>query len=797
MPSHGSDPGSSVPFGNRTNGPPIIHVPWAHAPLVATAAPHLLVHHLTGTARLATSFLPPGAESTYGRLLGFFHDLGKSRSEWQAFIWSAREHATEAHIEDGNGATSRRKKGPPHSPEGAVRLLLQAGGGELRKGLRDYSAMAIAWACFGHHGGLKDHEAFRSTLSELADTWIRDGASEAFLRPVVENAPLPQLPLWIRNTASRDDGMRRYELWVRMLFSALVDADFLDTEAYFARAGGEEAAERVSARAMASPSLEEILAAFESHISGLDARADLETSEPARKINALRRSVRMACTEAAELPPGVFSLTVPTGGAKTLGSLAFALRHALRYGQQRVIVAVPFTSVTEQTASVFRAYLPPESVLEHHSNLDPTKETSRSRVSSENWDAPVIVTTQVQLFESLLANRGSRCRKLHNLCRSVLVLDEVQSLPAPYLLPILDLLDDLARNYGTTVLLTTATQPELHARELGGQRFRGLTEPPREIIPGSLAEELWKNLKRVRVHWPDAWRGDLNQYPDPWGHLAEQMAPQSQVLAIAHLKKDALDLCRALESKGIQPFHLSTSMCPAHRRAVLGNIKTLLERGEPCQLVSTQLIEAGVDVDFPVVYRAMAGLESLAQSAGRCNRNGRLPGLGDFYIFEAPTEPPRDLRTARDVARGILLNGQPDLLAPETFTDYFGRLHAAKGDLLDLHGIQVLRAALKFEQVAEKTQLVDSPSETIFVGWGDEGTKALEALRWSGPSRKTLRALQPFTIGVFPNQMKALQVAGALEPVHGFQVLVSDVHYHCAYGLCTEPDPFQPLVCSG
>jgi CRISPR-associated endonuclease/helicase Cas3 len=579
-----------------------------------------------------------------------------------------------------------------------------------------------------------------------------------------------------------------------MLFSALVDADFLDTEAYFARAGGQEAAERVSTRAGISPPLTDILAVFESHISELDTRAGLETFKPAREINVLRRSVRMACTEAAELQPGVFSLTVPTGGAKTLGSLDFALRHALHHGHQRVIVAVPFTSVTEQTASVFRAYLPPESVLEHHSNLDPAKETAQSRVASENWDAPIIVTTQVQLFESLLANRGSRCRKLHNLCRSVLVLDEVQSLPAPYLLPILDLLDDLAKNYGTTVLLTTATQPELHARDLGGQRFRGLSEPPREIIPGPLAEELWQKLKRVRVHWPDSWGGDLNLHPDPWGHLAEQMAQHSQALAIAHLKKDALDLSRALESKGIRPFHLSTSMCPAHRRAALGDIKNRLEHGKPCQLVSTQLIEAGVDVDFPVVYRAMAGLESLAQSAGRCNRNGRLPDLGDFYIFEAPTEPPRDLRTARDVARGMLLNGQPDLLAPKTFTDYFGRLHAAKGDLLDLHGIQVLRAALKFEQVAE-ARLVDSPSETIFVGWGDEGTKALKALRWGGPSRKTLRALQPFTVGVFPNQIKVLQAAGALEPVHGFQVLVSDVHYHPTYGLLAEADAHSPLIC--
>lgn len=769
--------------------------PWAHSPLAPDAASHLLVSHLTSTARLATKFLPPGVDPAYGRLMGFFHDLGKARAEWQGFIRSVGEHASEAHLEEGDSPDQKRKKGPSHSPEGALRLLFQSGDGSVQKGLRSYPALAVAWGVFGHHGGLKDHEVLRSRLGELAEDWERDAAADAFLRKLFDGMKVPELPEWIVDTSiPQDEGKRRYELLVRMLFSSLVDADFLDTESYFAKAGGEEAAQRATARALSTPSLGVIKSHLASRLEDLEAKSGRELTDQAREVNALRGAVREACLEAADLPQGVFSLTVPTGGAKTLGSLAFALKHAVRNGLQRVIVAVPFTSVTEQTASVFRDFLPPGTVLEHHSNLDPAKETARSRVASENWEAPIIVTTQVQLFESLLSNRGSQCRKLHNLCRSVLILDEVQSLPAPYLLPILDLLDELARNYGTTVLLTTATQPELHSRELGGLRFRGLRERPREIIPVQLAQELWQKLKRVRVHWPEAWGGDLKQNPDPWQTLAGQLGGHFQALAITHLKKDAQALCRALDTVGIQPIHLSTSMCPAHRRAVLNDIRGRLDRSEPCHLVSTQLIEAGVDVDFPVVYRAMAGLESLAQSAGRCNRNGRLPDLGDFYVFEAPTEPPQDLRTARDVARGMLLNGHPDLLAPATFIDYFARLHAAKGNLLDLHGIQALRAALKFEQVADATRLVDSPAESIFVPWGQEGREAIAALRQWGPSRRSLRALQPFTVGAFPNQVKALQASGALEPVHGFQVLVSDLHYHPTYGLFIEADASQPLV---
>ena len=675
-------------------------------------------------------------------------------------------------------------------------MLEMAGGGDVRKGMKSPPAMFLAWVIYGHHGGLKDRETLKSSLGEAVDAWHRDAAADAFCAGIEPPGELPQLPDWLRDAPSQEAFARSYEFFVRMMYSALVDADFLDTERYFAMTGSKEAEASVRARALPMPTLQEAWAHLEAKLADLDAKSAGKGNDAVQDVNALRRQVRSACLEAAGLPPGLFSLTVPTGGAKTLGSLAFSIQHALRHDLRRVIVAVPFTSITEQTAAVFRDFLPSGAVLEHHSNLDPSKETAQSRAASENWDMPVIVTTQVQLFESLLANRSSRCRKLHNLSRSVLVLDEVQSLPAPYLLPVLDLLGELAQHYGTTVLLTTATQPELHARQLGGVHFRGLSSEPREIIPESLAGALWSKLRRVRVHWPDEWGGDLKAQVEPWEALAERMAESPQALAICHLKADALALAQALEAHGISPFHLSTAMCPAHRRKVLASIKERLDRGEDCHLVSTQLIEAGVDVDFPVVYRAMAGLEALAQSAGRCNRNGRLaPDLGDFFIFEAPTEPPRDLVPARDVARDMLLNGLPDLLVPETFVDYFGRLHAAKGNLLDLHGIHPLRESLKFEQVADRTRLVDSPAIPVFVPYDEEAREAIDALRWRGPSRQTLRRLQPYTVNLFPNQLKAIQEEGALQMLHDFRVLVSDLHYHPQYGLRTRVDAANALIC--
>ena len=317
--------------------------PWAHAPTTDGEEPHYLDEHLFGTARLAEDFLPPGVAPIWGTHIGMRHDAGKARQPWQRFIREAGKEACEAHVEE---ARSSRRHGPPHSPEGALRVLWQAGEGDVRNGMKYPPAMLLAWVIQGHHGGLKDRETLKSCLGEAADAWIRDAGAEAFCAATELPGVLPGLPGWLRNASSREAFARSYEFFVRMMYSALVDADFLDTERYFARTGSKEAEASARARAIPAPALQEAWEYLEARLAALDARTAGEEHDAARAVNALRRHVRSACLEAASLPPGLFSLTVPTGGAKTLGSLAFSIQHALRQDLRRVIVAVPFTSIT-------------------------------------------------------------------------------------------------------------------------------------------------------------------------------------------------------------------------------------------------------------------------------------------------------------------------------------------------------------------------------------------------------------------------------------------------------------------
>jgi CRISPR-associated endonuclease/helicase Cas3 len=601
----------------------------------------------------------------------------------------------------------------------------------------------------------------------------------------------PVLPPWLHSPRNPDAGARSLDLFVRLLFSALTDADFLDTEAYFAFAGSDDAKASRSARTTGWPVISAYLPALEAFMAKKQAEAH-PTS-----VNHLRSEVRGACQAASAESRGAFSLTVPTGGGKTLAGLTFALAHAVKHKLRRVVFALPFTSIIEQTCEVMRDVfvgLGREVVLEHHSAVDQERATALGRVSAENWDAPLIVTTQVQLFESLFANRPGACRKLHNLIDSVLVLDEVQSLPANLLEPILEVLDELVNHYGVTVLLMTATQPALHRRPIGPRQFPGLTAVPREIIPAELATRLWEGLRRVEVHWPaDLDSVRTERADDYWQSLADDLTDHPQVLAITHLKKDAQALWHAVARVDGETLHLSAAMCPGHRSKVLDTVKDRLKAGKPCRLISTQVVEAGVDIDFPVVFRAMAGLESLAQSAGRCNREGSLP-TGHFFVYRAPTQPPKSLRLHQEVAQ-IMLNGSPelDIFTPETFRSYFDRLYAHKE--LDLHGIQPMRAALRFQDTAEGFQMIEQASSTVFVPFDTMAKRALQAVRFAGPSRERLRALQRYGVSVYPDQLKSLKAEGAVEELHpGLWALCSDLHYDKRLGLRTGADPSTALI---
>lgn len=717
-------------------------------------------------------------------LAGLWHDLGKYALDWQAFLV---ETGSEAPVlgedtPESFGEPHGRRRGPDHSSAGAIHALRRFG----EKGSAAFAGLALRFAIAAHHAGLADRQDLKTRLDNPEKGARYEKAVLPAPQEILEPGIAPTLPSFLRTRASSEGKKsrlwRRFEAFVRMTFSALVDADFLDTEAFVESNGG--ASTRPVQRRAWKPLAE--------YVPVLDASFGLFDAAEPTSVNRARRKVREWCYEAAERPRGVYTLTVPTGGGKTLSSLAFALHHAQVHGQERVIVALPFLSILDQTADVYRdifeKVLGP-SLVEHHSNVTPERDTMANRLASENWDAPLIVTTQVQLFESLFSNRSRHCRKLHNLANSVIILDEAQTLPVEFLAPTLDQLQELRENYGTTLVLTTATQPALHSRDLGSVRFEGLNPEPVEIVAEEEKNSLFETLRRVATEWP------VGSDPVEWAALARQIVEGEQVLAIVHKRQDARDLWQACEAlvPGEQ-IHLSALMCPAHRREVLARIRALLPSGSRCRVISTQLVEAGVDVDFPIVYRAMAGLESLAQSAGRCNREGRQPQPGRFVIFNAVTEPPNVLKLHRDIA-AVMLQSEPelDLALPLTFRRYFDQLYATRN--LDVRGIQPLRSGLRFAEVAASFRMMDDAGETIFVPYGDAGRRAVRDARYGGISVSALRGLQPFGVSVYPDGFLKLRNQGALELIHeSVWILVSNLNYDANLGLTFEANSSGLIV---
>ncbi|MEX1244296.1 MAG: CRISPR-associated endonuclease Cas3'' [Thermoanaerobaculia bacterium] len=738
----------------------------------------MLEEHLRETARLAAGFASGWGAGDLAFLAGLWHDLGKFAADWQEFLAEAGSGAsvlgieTEEHREE----LPKRKRGPDHSTAGAVHSLRSFG----ETGPTAFPGLVLRFAIAAHHAGLDDRQGLTTRLGNPDKTARYEKLIASVSPDILHPGVTPSLPSFLQARATTEEEkarlMRRFETFARIVFSALVDADYLDTES-FVESAGSAASRPVQRRiwptlAKYGPVLEDYMRRF----------ADV----PATLTNRARRRVLDWCYSAAGNPRGAFTLTVPTGGGKTLSSLVFALKHAEAHGHDRVIVALPFLSILDQTADVYRKVFEDAlgpSLVEHHSNVTPMRDTMANRLASENWDVPLVVTTQVQLFESLFSNRPRHCRKIHNLANSVVVLDEVQTLPVELLAPILDQLQELRDNYGVSLLLTTATQPSLHSRPLGVSRFDGLDPKPVEIVPEAEVDSLFANFHRVEVEWPD------KAEPVDWQTLADRIVRSPQALAIVHRRQDAQNLWRACEAVAPgEQIHLSALMCPAHRRAVLSRVRDLLAKGRPCRVVSTQLVEAGVDVDFPVVYRAMAGLESLAQSAGRCNREGLLAHPGRFVVFNPITEPPRLLRLHRDIAR-VMLQSEPDfdLQAPLTFQRYFDQLYATCN--LDSRAIQPLRSSLRFAEVAAKFRMIDDSGETVFVPFGPAGRRAIGDFRYGGPSAAALRMLQGFGVSVFPDALMKLRAQGAVELLHdSIWVLISELNYDPNLGLVLEAD---------
>ena len=618
--------------------------------------------------------------------LGLLHDLGKVKPEFQRKLEGEANDVT-------------------HSGEGA-KVLFHGPGRPL--------AAAIA----GHHGRLPDPDRLRNRI---------EGAKTI---PVPDWCTVPDWnwPAHIRSCKSL--APYRLQFLVRMLYGALCDADDRETAAFYAmetdRAPGE------ITQAMQK--------AFNAHMAGMGGTGP---------VNNLRHRVLVHAREMAAEPPGLFTLTVPTGGGKTLTSLGFGLDHALTCGLRRLIYVIPYTSIIEQTADVFRDVLGPDAVLEHHSNIhwngEDEEEHEQRRIMGASWDVPIVVTTAVQFFESLYAARKKRCRKLPSLAKSVIILDEAQTLPLQFLRPCLMALQELMDGYGASVVLSTATQPSL--TKAGGFPAKEALEGAREIAPEPA--KLFAALKRVEVQ-------DAGQMSD--AALANRLRELDQVLCIVDNRIQARDLFDSIrEMPGAT--HLSTLMVPAHRRAVLAQVRRRLKDMIPVRLVATSLIEAGVDVDFPFVLRAAAGIDSVAQAAGRCNREGRLE-LGLVEVFQAEHSAPPAVEQFAGIGRAVLAERHADPIGKDAVASYFSRLWDAYGaDALDASTVDGISGILEaigknapdfpYEQIEKAFRIIPDGQRTVIIcdcAWGVPG-RELEKLRF-GSASAVVKRVQPHLVNV-------------------------------------------------
>ncbi len=756
--------------------------------------------HLVGVAhRARDAAVRFGSEWAW--LAGVWHDLGKYRPGFQAYI----RISPDAHIEGKLAGPAQREK--THSAAGALHAIATLRSHAGPAGER--AARLLAYVIAGHHAGLADWVA--GLDDRLFGTRCEDSRIEyeEALSACAEVAPqLLALPdtfdlqralFAIPGAVSREP--LAWSLWVRILFSALVDADFLDTEA-FMNAG------RADARDAFAP-LTQYRERLDWHLAQMAQRVAIEgrATDPVMKqrANVLRR-----CREEALRAPGVFSLEVPTGGGKTLSSLAFALDHAVLHGKRRVIYAIPYTSIIEQTADVFAAIFGRDAVVEHHSQSDASKEaaddaqdTAATRLACENWSAPLVVTTNVQLFESLFAARTSRCRKLHNLVDSVIVLDEAQLLPPEFLQPILDTLRLLVDHYGVTLLLCTATQPVLtDATRFDPRRsLRGLAAPQAII---EQRDALFDALERVSINWPV----DLQQ-PVELAEVAARIADDDAALAVVNTRRDAAELLAALDTAtGERALHLSAAMCGQHRADTIAEIRARLTArragtdARPLHVVSTQLVEAGVDIDFPVVYRALAGLDSIAQAAGRCNREGLLPGKGRVEVFVRDIPKPlAALRASVQATRSTLGHERPVALRPAHFEAYF-RHYYDGFESRDARGIvDLLRCddhfAMSFRTAAERFRLIDDEEQVrLIVPYESPAPDAhdiaplIERLRIGQTDRWLLRAVQRHIVQVRRRAINAWQRRGDADEIQpGLFVLNDPLLYDARLGLLSDCHP--------
>lgn len=665
-----------------------------------------LINHLQNVANLAARFASDFNAGDLAYTGGLLHDIGKYSKDFQRRLNGERLHVD-------------------HSTAGAR---------EAESRYPSHIGMILEYIISGHHGGLPNYGSDESGLIER----LRKGQLpdySAFRKEIEIPGLTPSLP---RLKSSHKEIGFAISFYIRMLYSCLVDADSLDTECF-------ENPERTSIRNQ----FDSIDNLFEKFSVYMDRKiAESENS----MINKFRIDIYEQCKNKATLPPQFFSLTVPTGGGKTLSSMAFALAHVKNHNLNRIFYIIPYTSIIEQNAKVFRDIFGSKNVLEHHSNFDPltvdTDDMDRGvdslRLSTDNWDIPIVVTTNVQFFESLFSNRRSRCRKLHNLSKSVIILDEAQMLPTEYLKPCLAALTELVRNYGSTIVICTATQPKLG--DLLDKDFK-----PHEIIRSP--ERLYESFKRVKVT-------DLGPLSDE--ELSIRLKGHRQVLCVVNTRNHAKNLFAALHKFG-NCHHLSARMCPVHRRKKIKEIKKLLSEGEACQVISTQLIEAGVDIDFPFVYRASTGIDSIAQAAGRCNREGKM-SMGDVYLFKSTERYGKATswqNLVAEIGEMTFQKYEEDPLSLSSVAEYFGQLYHYKGEE-GLDSKKILPAfeersnelAFPFEDVAEAFRIIERGTFDLVIPYDEGAQSIISDLRYSETSWRFARQLQGYTVSIYPNEFR-------------------------------------------
>lgn len=689
--------------------------------------------HSEGVASLAEQFAETIGFGKWAWVMGMLHDKGKEQDTFQTHIKRS------AGVEDGEPGKVE------HAYVGAL----------LAEKQYPITFPFLSWAIMCHHTGLYDYSYFEKKMKEMQ---IPNGISCSEFNSVLTSPSLYQKLL--------DGGKKDFYCWnhlQRVLFSCLVDADYLDTETFMKP-------ESSRLRGSHTP-LTDLL---------LLLRKKLSSFHSDTPVNVIREEILDQCVGESECEKGFYSMTVPTGGGKTLTSIAWALRHAIHNGQQRIIVAIPYTSIIVQTAQIFRDIFGDENVLEHHSNVDikfdeSDEKNQKLKLATENWDYPIIVTTNVQLFESLYSNRTSHCRKLHNICNSVIILDEVQTLQTDFLQPIIDVLKAYNKCFNTSVLFTTASMPVLSKDAI---RINGLDgiDSIHELIPEKM--NLQSRLKRVDI--------EFDQSSCGYDEIADRLSREKRVLCIVNTRRDAREIFTRLPKEGVK-IHLSRMMCPAHVMAKIKEIREALEN-DKCDIirvVSTQLIEAGVDIDFPCVYRQMAGLDSILQAAGRCNREGKL-SKGMTHVFKIKGRKDYGfVCQTRQATENVVTD---DYQSTKAMSDYFNQLYSRVVTFDKKRIGEELNnpREMMFETASDLFQLIEDNGVNVIVNYGN-ALQLITKLKEEGPSYLLMKKLNQYTVNVREKDFKELFAEGSIkEIIEGVFYLNNPSQYKDDIGITME-----------